>query len=213
MRRTAKILAALAAGLLLLVVVFLLSFGWLLRKGIEVVASQRTGCPVTIGSLDLGLRDGTLHVRDLHIGNPEGFGETPLLRLPELYLAYDLDAAATNALRFREVRVHLDEVGMVIDPRGRTNLTELAAFLEDQERGRGGSTSRTNLLGDLTFGGIEQLTISLGRLNYHDQRAADIQRVVRLNITNRMITNVVSAEQLTPLWGEIVLKTLFQLRL
>lgn len=210
MRRAAKIIAVVAAVLLALVIAFLLNFDWLLRKGVTALLQDRTGCPVEIQRLELGLRDGTLLVEGLTIGNPPGFGDAPLLSLPELYLAYDLAAAATNSLRFREVRVNFDQLSMVIDAQGRTNLTEIMASLEKAGLGQQ-AAPKTNLLGGMTFGGIDQLRLSLGRVSYQDlRRPADNMNII-MGITNRTLTNVVSVTNVAPLALEVLIKTAIQL--
>ncbi len=196
-------------GLTLAVAAFL-SFDWLVKSSVTAVVTQQTGCPLQIERLQLGLRDGTLRVQGLTLGNPPGFGDLPLVSLPELYLAYDLVAAGTNALRFREVRVNLDQLSMVVDAQGRTNITEIAALLE-----RAGVGTKqpipTNLLNGMTFAGIDRLQVSLGSVRYTDLRSPDAGRNIVMGITNRLLTNVVSAAQLLPLGLEIMVKTAWQL--
>lgn len=210
MRRLIKVLAGLLLACVVLVAVLLLSFDAIVKRLIVTLATERTGCPVSIERLNLGLRRGTLHVEGFTIGNPPGYGDLPLLSLPELYLAYDLDAAATNALRFKEVRVNLDRLSMVINEQGRTNLTDIAATL-DRAGLTKDPTTQTNLLGGMSWGGIDRLQVSLGQVSFADLRQPSLNRNLTMGITNRALTNVVSPVQLVPLGLEIMLKTAMQL--
>ncbi len=206
-----KVLAGLLILLVALMTAAVLSADWLLKSAVVATVRQQTGFPFAIDKLRVGLLDGTLRVQGLTLGNPPGFGDQPLVSLPELYLAYDLMAAQTNALRFREVRVNLDQLSMVIDAEGRTNLTEIAARFE--KAGLSGSRPvPTNMLGGMTFAGIDRLQLSLGQVNLTDLRAGASSRTIRMGITNESFTNVVDLTPLVPLAFRIMAKTMFQLR-
>ena len=77
-----------------------------------------TGAEVRLGSVEIGFRKGTFRLGQLVLLNPPEFGGGPLLDLPELYLEYDQAAAATNAVRFKLVRVDLAELGLAVDKAG-----------------------------------------------------------------------------------------------
>ncbi len=200
------------AGLgLAVVIVGFLSFDWWVKTALTTAVSRQTGCSLQIERLQLGLRDGTLRVQGLTLGNPPGFGDLPLVSLPELYLAYDLAAARTNALRFHEVRLNLAQLSLVVDAQGRTNVAEIVARLDRAGLGTQQPVP-TNLLGGMSFAGIGRLQVSLGSVRYADLRAPAADRSLELGITNRMLTNVVSAAQLLPLGLEVMFKTAWQLR-
>jgi uncharacterized protein involved in outer membrane biogenesis len=206
-----KILAGLTALLLAVIVVALLSADWVLKSAVVATVRQQTGFPFEIGQLRMGMLDGTLRVQGLKLGNPPGFGDQPMVSLPELYLAYDLEAARTNSLRFREVRINLDQLSMVIDAQGRTNLTEIAARLDKAGVGQSRPLP-TNMLGGMTYGGIGRLEISLGQVNLTDLRAGATSRTIVMGLTNQTFTNVVDLTPLVPLAFKVMAKTMFQLR-
>lgn len=209
--KVAKVAGVLLGLLVAAVVVVCLSFDWLLKSAVTAVVTQQTGFPLTIDRLQLGLRDGTLRVQGLTLGNPPGFGDQPLVSLPELYFAYDLAAAATNVIRFHEVRLDLNQVNLIVDAQGRTNLTEIAARLE-----RVGIATQqplpTNMLGGMMFAGIDTLQLSLGSVRYTDLRSPDASRSIVMGIQNRRLTNVVAAEQFGPLLFEVMIKLAMQVR-
>lgn len=211
LKTVAKIAAGVAAVLLALIVAAVLSFDWSLKKAVVGAVQGKTGLPFTIGKLRLGLLDGTLHVQDLKLGNPPEFGPLPLLSIPEIYFAYDLEAAKTNGLAFREVRLNFDQVSMVVDAQGRTNLTEIAARLDKA----GLSQSRplpTNMLNGMTFAGIGKLQISLGQVNLADLRTTNPPQAIVIGLTNQVFTNVTDLTPLAPLVFKVLARTMFQLR-
>jgi len=211
LKTIAKVAAGLVAALLVLIVAAFLSADWVLKKAVISAVQKQTGFPFEIGTLRLGLFSGTLHVQDLKLGNPPEFGTLPLLSIPEIYFAYDLDAAKTNGLAFREVRLNFDQVSMVVDAQGRTNLTEIAARLDKA----GLSQSRplpTNLLNGMTFAGIGKLQVSLGQVNLADLRTANPPRAIVIGLTNQVFTNVADLTPLAPLIIKVMVKTAFQMR-
>lgn len=211
LKTVAKVAAALAAALFALIMAAFLSADWVLKKAVVGAVQEQTGFPFEIGKLRLGLLSGTLHVQDLKLGNPPEFGTLPLLSIPEIYFAYDLEAAKTNGLAFREVRLNFDQVSMVVDAQGRTNLTEIAARLDKA----GLSQSRplpTNMLNGMTFAGIGKLQISLGQVNIADLRTTNPPRAIVIGLTNQVFTNVTDLTPLAPLIFKVMAKTVFQLR-
>lgn len=174
----------------------------LARRMLMAALEQQTGTGVRLDGVELGARDASLRLQNLVISNPPGFPPRPLLVLPELYLAYDPDAAHSNALRFREVRLHLAELSLEVDRSGRTNLMSLAASAATQR----GGVDVTNLLGGLSFEGIDRLTLTLGRIHFRDDRDPRRNRTFDLGITNRSLLNVRTVFQLMPLALEIALK-------
>lgn len=211
LKTIAKIAASLAAALFVLIVAAFLSADWMLKKAVVIAVQEQTGYPFEIGKLRLGLFSGTLHVQDLKLGNPPEFGTLPLLSIPEIYFAYDMEAAKTNSNAFREVRLNFDQVSMVVDAQGRTNLAEIAARLDKA----GLNQSRplpTNFLKGITFSGIGKLQVSLGQVNLADLRTTNPPRAIVIGLTNQVFTNVADLTPLAPLIFKVMVKTAFQMR-
>lgn len=211
LRRLTWGVGVLAVLLLCLGIGIALSLDALVRFGIQRSMEQKTGAGVRLDAARLGVSDGALHLRSLVLSNPPGFGPAPLLSIPELYLRYDPQSAASNVLRFAEVRLHLAELNIIVDREGRTNVTELAGVgglggLGGLGGGSGSEESLTNLLATLQFGGIERLTLTLGRFRLVDERDPRKNLQLDLGISNRTLTQVDSLAQLMPLAVEIALK-------
>ncbi|MBX3733216.1 MAG: hypothetical protein KF791_11555 [Verrucomicrobiae bacterium] len=200
-RRVLWILLGLAGAAALLVLVALASVDHLARGALVSALRRQTGTGIRLDAVDLGLRDGSIRLRQLVVSNPPGFGPRPLVAIPELYLAYHPEAAASNVLRFREVRLHLSELHVEVDAAGRTNLLDLTSAAAGV-RGLGA----TNWLGGFRFEGVDLLTLTLGRISFSDARDPRRDKVFDLGITNRSLNQVTSVAQLVPLALEIAFK-------
>lgn len=209
LRRIGYVLLALAGGALLLVAILVANVDRLTRSTLAYALSAQLGAGVRLDEARLGFRDSSLLLRNLVLSNPPGFVRRPLLVLPELYFAYDPNAAASNRVRFREVRLHLEELNLEVDALGRTNLMELAGNAA-RARGLTPKPINTNLLTTLEFGdrfdGIDRLSLTLGRIAYRDQRNPTRNRAFQLGITNRTFSQVTSSAQLVPLVIEILMR-------
>lgn len=178
----------------------------LVRQAIRTSLERKIGVSVQLESARLGIRDGSLHLRSLVISNPPGFGLDPLLSLPELYLRYDGSAAASNVLRFSEVRLHLESLNLRVDAQGRTNLMELAAHSGGVPTLSSNTNATLTLPNGMEFGGIDRLTVTAGRVSLQDARDARKNAVYDLGLTNRTVTQVTSVIQLLPLAMEVALR-------
>lgn len=211
-RRLLLILLAGLGGILGLLLIGVANVDRLARGVLVSTLHRQTGAGVRVDGVRLGFRDATFRLSGMVLSNPPQFSARPLVSIPELYLAYHPEAAASNAVRFREVRLHLAELNLEVDARGRTNVTELAATAAAKrglEGGGGTGTdpgALTNWLQGMTFEGIDRLTLSLGRVSYTDQRDPRRDRTFHLGITNRTLENVTNWIQLLPLVLEVAVK-------
>jgi uncharacterized protein involved in outer membrane biogenesis len=200
LRRLVLALLGLIGLALAVVAVLLLNADRLARRALVATLERQTGVGVRLDVVELGLRNQTFRLQNLVISNPPGFGSEPLLALPELFLAYDANAAASNVVRFREVRLDLSELNLVVDRAGRTNLMELASQTGPAR------TNPTNLLAGFEFQGIDRLSLTLGRIAFTDLRDPRQNKRFNLGVTNRTFLNVNSPAQLLPLAVEIAFK-------
>ena len=184
-RRWILILLGLVTLVLALGVGLVLSRNQIARLALEKWLQQRTGWKTSVGAVTLGLGDGSLRIQDLRIRNPEPFGGGLFLDLPELYVAYDPAAAVTNTLRLREVRLHLSEVQVVVDARGRTNVAELQSALGSLD-----SASSATRAGSARFGGIDTLVLTVGKVVYRDLRPGGGTRIFSAGLKNETLRQV-----------------------
>jgi len=206
-RRWLLALLAVLGGLIGLVLIALANVDRLARGVLVSALRGQTGAGVRLDAVNLGFRDASFRLSGLVLSNPPRFSARPLISIPELYLAYRPEAAASNAVHFREVRLHLEELNLEVDTQGRTNLMELASTAAAQRgAGDGEPGAITNLLRGMRFEGIDRLTLTLGHLSYTDQRDARRDRRITLGITNRTLENVTNWIQLMPMALEIAFK-------
>lgn len=196
-----KVLAGLLALVLVLVVVFVLCFDWIAKQVMQKALGKLTGSEVRISSVEYGMYRGTLRISGLVVGNPPGFGGTPLLDLPELYLESDPSGATTNGVRFKKARIHLAEVSIVVDAQGRTNIHSLGWNLEELQKREKTKDSKAMA----KFGGIDELTVSLGKLTSIDLRPPARTNTIVLGLRDEKLHNVRSLVDLTPLLFKLVL--------
>lgn len=62
----------------------------IVRTAIENYGSQAVGSQVSVGGVDIRLREGAVTISDFSIANPEGFSDNNLLSFSELSVALDL---------------------------------------------------------------------------------------------------------------------------
>jgi hypothetical protein len=191
--------AAVVVGLLVVVTLaVVLSLDSILTRTVRVSLERALGVGVRLDRVELGLRDGSYRIHNLVLSNPPGFGPGHMLSLPELYVRADLAAATSNLFRLSEVRVHLEELRIVRDQKGRTNVPGLD--------GQGPEKMTQNLLRGMEFGGIDRLQLTLGRVAMIDE--SDPRRSVQwdLAVTNYALTNVTHWGAFLPLAIELALR-------
>ncbi|MBM3859808.1 MAG: hypothetical protein FJ395_09185 [Verrucomicrobia bacterium] len=124
-----KLLFKLIKWLLLLVIVLGVALYFtrniVARHAVQVATTQLTGFPLEIGSVDLGLLNGTLEVRDLKLTNPPEFHGGTFLIMPLLRVDYDTMSFVRRAPHIKELTVNVAEVNLVTNAKGETNYSVL----------------------------------------------------------------------------------------
>lgn len=192
-------------------------FDFLMQTAICSALSRGLGAPVEMDGFHLSPANSSVQWVGVRLYNPPGFGPGPWLSIPELYLQAQAGSPSSNpfssntisiptnvaAAHWREIRLNLAELAIVVNEQGQTNVTELMNSLS-QRRSDVGSV--TNLLSDFRFGGIDRLVLSLGRLRYVDLRNPTSTQELVFGLTNRVYTNLVSIDDFQPIAGEIVMR-------
>ncbi len=204
LRRLIVVLATGLALLLIAIVVLVWKFDFFVGKLLVVALEKELGAPVEMGAFHLRLSENAVEVRDLKLYDPPGFRDQPWLQIPELYLAASSTAAASNgAVHWREVRLNLSELALVVNQKGQTNVLELG------KRTRNSSvdtSSMTNWESALKFGGLDRLVLSVGQLEFIDLRNAAASQEIRFGLTNRVYTNLNSVADFQPVGVELMVR-------
>lgn len=186
--------------LIVLVVALLLSLDSIARAVAERRIRAETGLEARIGSLSLGLLSPTLTMENLRIYNSPEFGGSPLLEVGEFHLEYDRQELWAGRLRCRLVRVDLRELNLVVSQPGRINLALPV----------GGSPPLPSRLprkiAGLRFLGIDTLNLSLGRITALRMRDPKTVRELNARLRHRILTGIVSEEDLWFKLGVVVLE-------
>jgi len=120
------ILALVAAGGL---VWLYLSLGSVIKAGIEKFGPEITQTSITVGSVEAWPLTGSGTIRNLVIGNPEGYKTDDALALPEVRFRLDVASLKTDTIVIEEIYIDSPtltyEVGF-----GNSNLTTIQKNIE-----------------------------------------------------------------------------------
>ncbi|MBN2449912.1 MAG: hypothetical protein JXR77_05965 [Lentisphaeria bacterium] len=126
------------AGLVALVLIYL-SLGRIIKAGIEKGGPMVTQCPVTVGDIAFQPLRGHLRIRDLVLGNPEGFRTDAAFRVAEVRVRMTPGSVFSNRLQVQEVYIDAPEITCEVGL-NRTNIGAIQknvdAFLERMGGGR-----------------------------------------------------------------------------
>jgi hypothetical protein len=217
LRIAIRLLVGALALLAVLLVLGLLSFDWIVKRAIQSRVNASGMAEVEIGSLDIGLFRPHFQVRDLKVFGQSQFGGVQILDLPELRVEYDREALKRQELQVRLLRIRLNELTLVDGFAGsQTNMfqrlqgySELVNAYTNRlgELTNRAELSRSQRVGNLTFGGIDRLELTLGRVRFVDLKDPMAEKVAALNINRRVLTNLVGLQGVAPLATELLVRT------
>ena len=217
LRITLKILLGAAALVATLLLIALLSFDWIVKRTLQSRVNASGVAEVEIGSLNIGLLRPHLEVRDLKVFGQSQFGGVQLLDLPELRVEYDREALNRQELKFRLVRLRLNELTLMDGfAGGQTNMFQrmqgFSELIVAYTNRLGELTNRVDLdraqrVGNATFRGIDRLELTLGRVRFVDMKDPLSEKVAALTINRRVMTNLADLPALAPLAMELLVRT------
>jgi hypothetical protein len=201
-------LVALVLGVLAVVVVFL-SRDTILRKIVEHNIHRQTGMDVSIGTFHVGLREPVIEIKDIQIKNPKGFGDSPLVIIPEIHVEYDRDALTkSNQIHINLLRFNLGELDIVKNEEGQTNIFALGLTIPNKEE-----LEKNKSLTDLKaqtgydFAGIDMMDVSVGTFKYIDMKDPANNRTQLVGMTNVPAPHIKTPADLTGLGVLILLRS------
>jgi hypothetical protein len=165
---------AIVFGLLLTVAVF--GRNALLRAGLQRTVSRVTGFPLSIGTFDLGLTTTRLEAHDMVLTNPDGFEDRRCISIPELVLDPEVASLFSTTVHIEELTLAIDEVVVVKNASGETNLDRLKALGGDgDDPGTGGGGTKPD--GTEKEGGMRKVRIDFLHLKIGTVRFLDFSRM------------------------------------
>jgi len=189
------IIGLLIFGLLLLLTpvgLVLTSDLWLgqaLAMGIEKV----TGFPTQIEKTHLDLKASQFGVYGVQIKNPKGFQEGVFAAVPEIYVDFDLSQfLGSRKLYFQEIRLNIEEVAVIRNHLGETNLSKLKAIkksktevAQEQEKVKKAPSPKA-----LDFF-VEELVLTMRKVRYRDEANRLIgDKHIDMHITGQVYRNI-----------------------
>ena len=105
--------------LVVLVVVFYLFSGYLLRVGIETAATEALSVGVSIDDLDISILKGTVEIDGLIVKNPAGYTYKNLLELGHGRVTANIGSLLDDTVRIKELK--LDTIDLVIEQKALSN--------------------------------------------------------------------------------------------
>lgn len=189
---------------LLLIVLLIVFLDPIAKAVTERRIRNQTGLPVKIGKLSIGLRQPTLSIQNLRIGNSPDFGGSIFIDIPLLQVQYDLTALRSRKIHLNTVLFNLAELHVVQDKDGKTNLQAA------QERGKEKSFSPAFGGASVEFAGIDALTLAIGRLKFTSAKNEARNEEVYVGYKNETVKNVRSFKDLEPLIARIRLEKKIQ---
>jgi len=198
MKKLVKWMFRLAVYAVLLVVAILLFRNIIAEALLERDLRARTGMEVSIGRVHIGLTEPTLTITDLRMYNPDEFGRSSCLDVPELYLEYNLPALLEKRIQLKLVRLNLAELNIVQGDDGRLNL-EAFQFRQDANPASAGAQR-------FEFQQIDTLNLALGRFKYTNLKNASESDELYAGVRNQIVRQVKTLQDLEPLLTRIALE-------
>lgn len=189
MKRALRWIIGIIACLLILAITLFLFRNPILRKFVEYQIERETGVEASVGSLQLDLLAGSVRVADFKLANPPGFGDRPMLHVPELFMRIDPESPP-GGLRFLQAGLNVAEFNIVRSADGRTNVFTLEKRLRERKKKKKRDDQ------DIEFHGIAELKLTLGTVRYIDMQKPSRSQEFRLGIENEIFTGIKTEKDL-----------------
>jgi len=130
------------------------------EKGVELV----TGLPLKMRSLNVGIINTLVNIRDLKLFNPVGYKDKIMLDMPEVYVDYNLPSIIKGKIHMQKMRLNLKEFTVIKNERGELNLDSLKV-VQAQKEGRQPQEKEAGKAPEMQ---IDSLELKIGKVVYKD---------------------------------------------
>ena len=207
MRKVIRWLAWITGVFVLLLVVLVLTRDRWLKVATRQQIESSTGLRAEIGTFSTALGTGRFQVRDLKLFNPPEFGGTLMAEVPELTIDIDPEAAASGHLHFQELALRMTSLNVVKNESGRLNVEGVEKKLREKIKKR---KKRKGDRMEWEFAGIDRLALSVGTVQYTDQKRPNQSRKLDLAIQDQAVTNLLTEEDLQRWMGALLFRIVMQ---
>jgi uncharacterized protein involved in outer membrane biogenesis len=118
-------------------VVVLNQLGRLIERGVETAGPKMTGTDVSLGGATVSIFSGEGALRNLEIGNPEGFTTDEAFDLGRIEVKIDPKSVAGGVIRVRSIVVDGPKLVAEFDANGRSNLKTIMSNVRAAAAGGG----------------------------------------------------------------------------
>jgi hypothetical protein len=172
--------------LLVLAIALLLLKDAILKSWLESQIRSKAGLDATIGRIELGLFTPTVTLENMIVHNKAEHGGGIMLKMPELRLEYDRKLLSSQKLHLRLLRINIEEVDVVVNEAGISNLDTLQAAVALALKGTR----------ELEFAGIDTLNLTFGKVVYTSLKPPKQVQEQKIGITNEIITGIKTSQDL-----------------
>ncbi|OGW85268.1 MAG: hypothetical protein A3C35_04880 [Omnitrophica bacterium RIFCSPHIGHO2_02_FULL_46_11] len=124
-----KKITAVLGFFFLVILLIILTSGFWLRPVLAAALSKVTGFPATIQKIHFDLPSSQFGIYGIELKNPAGFGKERFAFIPEAYVDFSLrEFLSSRKFHFQEIRFNIDEVTIVKNASGQTNISQLTAL-------------------------------------------------------------------------------------
>jgi len=122
--KAANIAIAIVVIVSLIVIVGLLSIDGILRTTIQTAIKTQLKVEASVSKASLSITSGTVDIRNLKIGNPEGYQFENILEANSIFVKTSISSLLGNPVEIQQIK--LDNIKMVIEQKGlSSNLNDL----------------------------------------------------------------------------------------
>jgi uncharacterized protein involved in outer membrane biogenesis len=180
--------------LIVLVVAGVLLLNPVTKEITEYRIKRETGMDVKIGKLEIGVLNPGVTIENCVLYNSAEFGGGPFVDLPELHIEYAGGNFFRHGKHFKLIRINLNQLNVVEDKKGRTNVEVLEKLFPSDESG-GGTTNKNS--SGLKVGRIDMLNLTLGKATFMSMKQPRQVDELPVNVRNQVVTNITADQDLS----------------
>jgi len=131
-----KVLVGVVIVFVLIVIVLCLSLGSIVKTSVERIGPEVAGVPITLEKATISVLSGRVELKELVVGNPEGFKTAHAIRLGKLLVDIDTPSVFSDRVIVSKVHVDEPEITYEIGLKG-SNVGKILENLESGEEEEG----------------------------------------------------------------------------
>jgi uncharacterized protein involved in outer membrane biogenesis len=132
MKKLCKVVGAILVLIVLLVIVMLLSMGTIIEQGVRKLGPAVMGVPVNVDDVRFNAFSGDANVKNLVVGNPEGFKTAHAFKLGEFGVSVDVPSVLSDKILIKKIQIDAPEITYELSMKG-TNIKKLKEQLSKKE--------------------------------------------------------------------------------